>query len=92
MSHSGCNGGKKWRIKVIEKCGSAELEIFDTKKEAEKLWGKQSEDCTQGMRPVRATDLLEDWLKDRDTFPYEAHGMKVVGQLFNRPLVFGRKK
>lgn len=105
--HSGCNGGKLWRIHVYEKMGPCEVKIFDTKIEAEKCFGRQSEDCTRGIRPIRAMDLLEDWLFEKDTFDFEKHaiyvnskwfslnsisqGLKRIGEVFNQPL-WGEKK
>jgi hypothetical protein len=107
MVHSGCNGGKLWRIQVYEKMGPCEVKLFDTKVEAERLWGKQSEDCTRGIRPLRAVELLEDWLFVKPTFDYESHavyvnskwfslhsvaqGLQKIGEFFNQPLVFEKK-
>jgi len=104
MPHSGCNGGKKWRIHVYEKTGVCQLKIFDTKDIACKQFGRHSEDCTQGLRPQRAMDLLEDWLVERETFDYEAHslfvgakffswkqigkGLRKIGEVLNEPLVY----
>ena len=108
MVHSGCNGGKKWRIHVYEKMGPCEVKIFDTKFKAEELWGRHCDDCTQGLRPQRAMDLLEDWLFTRETFDYEPHavyvnskwfslssisrGLHRIGELFNQPLIKEEKK
>jgi len=72
--------------------GPCEVKIFDTKDIAEKNFGRQSEDCTKGLRPIRAIDLLDDWLVNKDTFPYESHGVHVLDRLLKRPLFFRRKK
>lgn len=101
--HSGCNGGKKWRIQVTEKFGVGEAVIFDSKLVAEKRFGKQTSDCVYGFRPQRAIDLLEDWLFEQPTFNYEDHslyvnskwfslnsigeGLRKIGEFFNKPLV-----
>ena len=104
MGHSGCNGGKLWRIHVYEKCGPVELKIFDTKVVACEKFGRQSKDCTLGMRPQRAVDLLEEWLFEKETFDYEKHavfvnskwfslssisrGLHRIGEVFNQPIFF----
>jgi len=105
--HSGCNGGKKWRVQVIEKFGVGEAVIFDSKLVAEKRFGKQTSDCVEGFRPQRAIDLLEDWLFEQPTFNYEDHslyvnskwfslssisqGLKRIGEVFNQP-IWGKKE
>jgi len=101
-------GGKKWRIQVFEKMGVCELKIFDTKIVSCEKFGRQSEDCTQGSRPQKAVDLLEDWLVERETFDYENHavyvvgkefslkqlgrGLRKIGEVLNQPLVFKEEK
>jgi hypothetical protein len=108
MPHSGSNGGKKWRIHVYEKMGVCELKIFDSKDIACKKFGGHSEDCTLGLRPQRAADLLEDWLGEHPTFDYEAHsvyvgakffswkqlgkGLRKMGEILNEPLIFKEAK
>jgi len=92
MTHSGCNGGKKWRIQVFEKMGPCELKIFDTKVVAAECFGNQAKDCTQGLRPIRAIEFLEEWLITKDTFPYESHAVKVFDKVLKRPLFFRRNR
>ncbi len=83
MVHSGGNGGKKWRIHVYEKMGPCSLKIFDSKTIAGARFGRHSEDCTQGLRPVRCMDLLEDWLFEQPTFDYDKHSTYVNVKWFS---------
>lgn len=73
--------GKQWRVIVKEKFGSAEATIFDSK-----------EVFDEWNRPIKAVDLLEDFLKEHPTFPYESHSVNVLSNTMNRPLVFNREK
>jgi len=64
--------GKKWNIVVVEKFGSVETKVFESKKVFKEL-----------SRPARATDLFEDWLFEQDTFDYENHALRVVRRWFS---------
>lgn len=86
MVHSGNNGGKKWKVLVVEKYAGQDVVVFDSSKVAKEQFG---ESC---LRPQRAIDLLEDYLSSHFTFDYEAHIVKVIGKGFNRPLFFRDEK
>lgn len=83
MSHSGCNGGKKWRVIIKEKFGCSEAVIFD------------SGSVYKGdswLRPTKAMDEASHFLEEHNTFDFEGYAIRVIGKVFNRPLFFKRKK
>jgi len=84
VSHSGCNGGKKWRIIVEEKYGSVDAVVFDSCKVVKNSW-PDSDDANCGglVRPQKAVDLLEDWLWVQGTFDYENHALYVNKKWFS---------
>jgi len=86
MAHSGNNGGKKWQLVLKEKFGCVEATIFDSNEVGTKLFQEK------WFRPQRTVDLFEDFLKNHQTFNYESHGLKVLGNTFNRPLFFKNKE
>ena len=74
--------GKEWQILVNEKYAGHPVTIFDSTK-IHRGWN----------RPIKAVDLLEEFLRDHATFPYESHSANVISNTMTRPLVFanGRK-
>ena len=81
MSHSGCNGGRKWKILVVEKYGCSEATIFDSSKVFKEKW----------LRGQQAVNLFEHFLFEKEGFDFEAHALKIVAKVFNRPLWFKSK-
>jgi len=82
-----------WAIKIIEKFAGHDVVVFNSVKVAQKLWPNSSKDKKNGyfLRPIKAIDLLEDWLHEHNTFSYEAHGVHVFDRILKRPLFFWRK-
>jgi len=85
MSHSGCNGGKKWQVIINEKYSGHIVTVFDSAKVVKNKWANSEDVKVHGgfVRPQKATDLQEEWLVDQDTFDYEAHSLFVGAKFFS---------